>query len=68
MELATGRRVTPLARGWEGWRFSGEQLISPDNIKYTPRRLAQLQFFASNNTESMNPDNVRKIRERLNSY
>lgn len=66
MELATGKRVTPLSKGWEGWRFSGDELISPDNIKYTPKRLSQLQFIAANNTESMTTDNVRKIRERLN--
>lgn len=66
MQLATGRRLSPMASGWEGWVFSGSHLVSPDGLRFTPRRITELQFLLSNSKESLSPGRVRNIRERLN--
>lgn len=66
MQLATAQRISPLIKGWDGWRFIDNKLVSPDGAHYTSNRIVELQFLITNDKQAMCPDNVRMIRERLN--
>ena len=65
MELATGRRLTPLVKEWDGWRMAGPYLISPEGIKYTAKRIRALQFTVGIENPP-GPNRSKMIRERLN--
>lgn len=65
MELATGRRLTPLDENWRGWRLAGEYLICPSGVKYTAKRITALQF-AVTTTKQVKPEIAKLIRQRLN--
>ena len=61
---------TPLYGPWEGWRMTGQYLISPDRKRINPQRLRGLMFrqdaetrLANRRSQEMNASNAdRKAR------
>ncbi|AEY01815.1 hypothetical protein GU3_10295 [Oceanimonas sp. GK1] len=65
MQMATGQRLAPLSKDWEGWRVSGAHLISPEGLRFTAKRIRALQYAVDTGAQG-DPERARMIRERLN--